>query len=65
MPRYAQHDNRGKRVWGGGCVFVRGLTLEMGQGLELEGLVLEWASESVVERGLVERWVEARGAMEA
>jgi len=32
MLRYAQHDNRGKRVWGGRRVFVRGLTLEMGRG---------------------------------
>jgi hypothetical protein len=44
---------------------VRGLMLEMRQGQELEGLVLEWASRSVVGRGLVERRVEARGAMEA
>jgi hypothetical protein len=54
---------RGRGVGGGAC--LRGLTLEMGQGLELEGLVLEWASGSVVGRGLVERWVEERRAMEA
>jgi hypothetical protein len=66
MLRYVQHGSRGKRVWGGRRVFVGcGMKLEMGQGLELEGLVLEWVSGSVVGRGLVERWVEVRGATEA
>ncbi len=50
--RHAEDDRQCKRVRWGQWVFVgRGLKLEMGRGLELEGLELKWASGSVVGRG--------------